>query len=522
MRPADFDLLYERYLWGRLAPEEAGALRECLRDPAWRRRWRDLSDLDGAIAGEFVIAAPRRISARRAPRRRAPSRGPAVAAAGVLAVVALGLAVASRPPRSVTVASPPRIEASIPDPAALPSPPPRVDAPPAPPLIEQGPRAEEQDLPRAAERAVSRIPEQRPETPPAVREEPPAATRVLETEIPSVACVQEVSGAAFRRTRSGRIPLAAGDAVRAGEGVELVQGHATMVLADGTRLRAEGPAEIGRMGGSIDLSRGAVWAEVAPQPQGQAFSIRTPHAEARVLGTRFRLAAESGSTRLEVREGKVRLTRTSDGRFVDVGAGHFAVAARGTALAARPLAPQVLFAEDFNRLPANQWPAGWGQHPTEAAARSGFLVLQDRGERFLGCGGSRTATQHAYLPLGAWEPRFVLSFRMRLSGPKNHRAGVELEDGRLDDPALVYDHGAGLFTASRSSAKPIHRVSLRLPEGSWTDWRIAVDGRRFSVAVDGKETAAFEIADLGRLSAVSLNSGGADSAHFDDVKVSRP
>jgi hypothetical protein len=78
--------------------------------------------------------------------------------------------------------------------------------------------------------------------------------------------------------------------------------------------------------------------------------VRTPQAEARVLGTAFQMTVEAGVTRLAVKSGKVRLTRRSDGRSVDVPAGAFAVAGPGADLSPRPLAPKVrppLLAEAF-------------------------------------------------------------------------------------------------------------------------------------------------------------------------------
>jgi hypothetical protein len=76
----------------------------------------------------------------------------------------------------------------------------------------------------------------------------------------------------------------------------------------------------------------------------------TPHAEAIVLGTTLRLAVEAGdkgSTRLDVEKGKVRLTRTADGKSVDVLADHFAVAAAGVPLASKPAVPPLLLQVSF-------------------------------------------------------------------------------------------------------------------------------------------------------------------------------
>ncbi len=62
----------------------------------------------------------------------------------------------------------------------------------------------------------------------------------------------------------------------------------------------------------------------------------TSGAEARVLGTDLLLFAGAESTRLEVRSGKVRLTRKDDGAFAEVAAGQAAVAPKTGAFSAKP------------------------------------------------------------------------------------------------------------------------------------------------------------------------------------------
>jgi len=76
------------------------------------------------------------------------------------------------------------------------------------------------------------------------------------------------------------------------------------------------------------LDHGELQAEVARQKPGAPMRIATPQAEARVIGTRFvlRAAPAAESTRLEVAEGKVRLTRLGEGDSVDVEEGRYAVA----------------------------------------------------------------------------------------------------------------------------------------------------------------------------------------------------
>jgi hypothetical protein len=61
----------------------------------------------------------------------------------------------------------------------------------------------------------------------------------------------------------------------------------------------------------------------------------TAHAEARVLGTTLRVETIGDSTRLDVTEGRVRLTRLKDKASVEVSAGHYAVAAPTGSVASR-------------------------------------------------------------------------------------------------------------------------------------------------------------------------------------------
>jgi len=72
-------------------------------------------------------------------------------------------------------------------------------------------------------------------------------------------------------------------------------------------------------------------------------SILTPQAEARVLGTKFTLLVDTNGTRLEVTEGKVRLTGASDGKAVKVTARYYTVAAANYELAALPQTGRILY-----------------------------------------------------------------------------------------------------------------------------------------------------------------------------------
>jgi hypothetical protein len=155
------------------------------------------------------------------------------------------------------------------------------------------------------------------------------------------------------------LPLHAGSEIRVRDELRVpAASAATIAYSDGTRLEiGRGPGAAERQdttlvfeahaqisarapdaeGKKIYLAGGAVDADVAPQPLGKPMLFITPHGEARVLGTELQLAVGREATRLAVTKGKVRLTNL-DGKFVNVGAGSFSVAAAGADLAIQSLA----------------------------------------------------------------------------------------------------------------------------------------------------------------------------------------
>ncbi len=76
----------------------------------------------------------------------------------------------------------------------------------------------------------------------------------------------------------------------------------------------------------LHLRKGNLSANVKPQPTGKPLLLHTPTARLEVLGTQFNVDTESASTVLTVNEGKVRVTRLSDGKTADVPAEHQVVA----------------------------------------------------------------------------------------------------------------------------------------------------------------------------------------------------
>jgi hypothetical protein len=158
-----------------------------------------------------------------------------------------------------------------------------------------------------------------------------------------VPVLAEVQGGSLLIERPGQsvpgVPgtrLEAGDLLRTPEGVTATISFAPertgITVLPATTLKL-----VALSGGKrFDIGQGKVEASVARQRPFHPMTLRTPQAEARVLGTRFTLSVTSNATRLDVYEGKVRFTRKSDSMAVRVPAGHYAVAASNEELAPLP------------------------------------------------------------------------------------------------------------------------------------------------------------------------------------------
>ncbi len=157
-------------------------------------------------------------------------------------------------------------------------------------------------------------------------------------------------------------PLLPGDRIRTGADGRVsirFNGEATTldVPADS---RVELDPDQGR-GKRIAVEAGRLRCSVAPQPADKPFTVRTPHAEATVLGTTFSLSVSGGQTRLKVGEGQVRFASRSGGREpLLVAARQAAAAGMKGALPADEGPWKEILAADFRRgdpLPAGLEPA---------------------------------------------------------------------------------------------------------------------------------------------------------------------
>ncbi len=77
----------------------------------------------------------------------------------------------------------------------------------------------------------------------------------------------------------------------------------------------------------LHLKEGSISSNVRPQPAGRPMLVRTRSALLEVLGTQLEVEVRLSATMLNVNEGRVRVTRFSDGRTVDVPARHRVIAA---------------------------------------------------------------------------------------------------------------------------------------------------------------------------------------------------
>ncbi len=209
-------------------------------------------------------------------------------------------------------------------------------APPAPPPPPPAPAPEPPKPP---------VPE-KPPAPPAPPEKPAPPPPAPRPTVAVMAHVERVQGDVAVITEEGRVPAKAGLGLVPGQEIRTSgrSAFAAVKVTDGTRLElsADGALRLlsdwkaGSASRSFRVEQGVLSAQVARQPAGQPMSFVTPHGEAKVLGTQLVLNVGTEVTRLEVREGRVRLTRAEDGASVEVTRDHYAMVLKGAALAAKP------------------------------------------------------------------------------------------------------------------------------------------------------------------------------------------
>lgn len=149
---------------------------------------------------------------------------------------------------------------------------------------------------------------------------------------------------------------------------------AQLRFADGTIISLTGESELSFSEEDqklLVLRKGSLSAQVRPQPRGHPLIVRTPSAEAEVIGTTFSLSARPDDTLLNVDEGLVKLKRLADGTSIDVPAQSSAVASLNSSLKLDPAVtpePLTRWRFDFTSVvPPQVWRGVW--HDTAEGGR---------------------------------------------------------------------------------------------------------------------------------------------------------
>jgi ferric-dicitrate binding protein FerR (iron transport regulator) len=170
------------------------------------------------------------------------------------------------------------------------------------------------------------------------------------------ATIASLSGEATILRGTQSIPAEIGFPLQQGDIVETMAKSRVVVVFDGEATRAELQSEaqarftVSRKGKRLELTKGALEATIAPQKNSPPMTLATLHAEVKAAGTRFLLASEISSTRLEVSEGAVEFKRHPDGQSLLVKNGFTATASPNTEFCARPFLPDAWSSGDIGAV----------------------------------------------------------------------------------------------------------------------------------------------------------------------------
>jgi len=289
-----------------------------------------------------------------APPRKPSTRRPAwilpMSVAAALLLTAAGMVLFTR-------GKPQETMVHLPDPKPVPNPEPKpVPVPEVVPAPVPVPAPSPAPTPAPVPAPPAPVPAPAPAEKPTIVEAPPPvpAPTPAPAPIPAPSPRETVAVMAHLETLQGEVAVQTdANRIAAKPELGLIPGQeihtgsrssfAVVKITDGTRITLAADTVLrltndlkGGVGRGFLLTRGSLRAEVAKQPPAAPMIFSTPTAEARVLGTELVLFAGVDSARLEVRTGKVRLTRKEDGASVDVAAGQIAVAPKTGTFAARP------------------------------------------------------------------------------------------------------------------------------------------------------------------------------------------
>ena len=189
--------------------------------------------------------------------------------------------------------------------------------------------------------------------------------RSRERGLPIIGVLEELSGPVALARSNGDVRSArSGDEVSSGDTVRTQESQSatTLVYRDGTRLSLVGKTSVtcnNDRQKSVTVHGGTLFASVAAQPLGSPMRIATLTDNLEILETRLALDAAPGETDLSVKEGRVRLTRLSDGKSVEIPAGRRVVSNAQSELTLEgiPPAPEEWMVDFESGLPVD-WGSG--------------------------------------------------------------------------------------------------------------------------------------------------------------------
>jgi ferric-dicitrate binding protein FerR (iron transport regulator) len=280
------------------------------------------------------------------------------------------------------------------------------------------------------------------------------------------------SGGGAARALDGGETLGAGRFALEGDGAT-----ATLRFADGTSLALTGDTEVTvdrESGLRLQLARGTLSADVAPQSPDHPLVMRTATARLVVLGTAFTVTASAGTTALDVEHGRVRLERLADGQTVEVGAQQAAVASldttRALASAARAR-PPTAWSLDLSRPPPSFWRGDWtppnGASPAFLRAVPYVAGRTAQGAPIIHHGVNVRSLAGENIPFVRFVAGGHLALRFRVARP----------DGRAQIDVMVCTHtGSGAFGGTFTA--PIRADQHPADAEGWRSVRLRVEDFR--------------------------------------------
>ncbi|MDF1667547.1 MAG: FecR family protein, partial [Planctomycetota bacterium] len=297
----------------------------------------------------------------------------------------------------------------------------------------------------------------------------------------------------------------------------------TLSYPDGSQWELGPKSNAALNGGSFarfNLATGSAILTINPQAKDSPFQLETPHSQVKVLGTQFQLTVNEESTTLEVREGKVRITRKSDGKSLTARARDRAeigprIFRKRRMPKAKRSKQQFIFRENFEKRPLKNWPKSFREKNPES---SGFVTIQRNKNKFMSCQGSNQI-QRAYLPFDKFPAPFTVQFRIRLTGKENSRIGLNLwNETDKQRYAVAYDKQAGLFKVYQGKAgKPLASSSAQLAITQWHDIKVSISKKSIAIFVSDRAVLSVDTPVSLKISAVSIVTLGKDAAEFDNV-----